>query len=64
VDIADRWEFMALLGESSDVILEGFTWILPATLQVLGVTRSHIRALEVFGDNLLDILPAIDCIPW
>jgi hypothetical protein len=64
MDIADRWEFMALLGESSDVILEGFAWLLSATLQVLGVTRSHIRALEVFGDNLLDILSAIDCIPW
>jgi hypothetical protein len=45
-----------------DVILEGFTWFMPATLQILGVVRPHVCALEVTGEDLLEILPTINCI--
>jgi hypothetical protein len=38
---------MALMGQSLDVILEGFVHLLPATLHVPGIAGSHIRALEV-----------------
>jgi hypothetical protein len=35
---------VAFSGEPSNVILEGFTQFLPATLQTLGVSRPHICA--------------------
>jgi hypothetical protein len=54
---------MTLPGGSSDVILEGFTRLLSTTLQVPGVTELHIRALEVAGENFLEILPTIDRVP-
>jgi hypothetical protein len=55
---------MALPGESLDVILEGFDGLLSATYEVLGVVGLHIRALEVVGEDLLEILPAINRVPW
>jgi hypothetical protein len=51
---------MTLLGEMSYVISEKFTRLLPATLDVLGIARSHIRAPKVGGENLPKILPAVD----
>jgi hypothetical protein len=60
ISVTDLGEFMAVLGESPEVILEGFTWLLPATLRVLGVARTHIRALEVAGEDLLQIHPTIN----
>jgi hypothetical protein len=51
---------MALLGEAPNVLLEGFIWLLPVTLKVPGVVGSHIHALEVAHEDLLEILPAID----
>jgi hypothetical protein len=53
---------MALLGDSVDVIPEGFTWFMSATLQILGVVGLHVCALEVTGEDLLEILPAINCV--
>jgi hypothetical protein len=52
---------MALSGESSDVNLEGFTWLLSATLQISRVAGPHIRVIEVVGE-VLEILPAINCV--
>jgi hypothetical protein len=37
---------------------------LPANLQILGVARPHIRALKVAGEDLLQVLPAVDDVPW
>jgi hypothetical protein len=54
---------MAHLGESSDVILEGFTHLLPTTLQVPRVVGSHMRALEIASEDLLEVLPTIDRVP-
>jgi hypothetical protein len=51
---------MALLGETLDVILQGFTLLLLATLQITGVAHPHVRALKVTGEYLLEILPTID----
>jgi hypothetical protein len=51
---------MTLLGESPDVTLEGFTRLLLATLQVLGVPGTHIHALEILCEDLLEVLPTID----
>jgi hypothetical protein len=52
---------VAFLGEPSNVIWEGFTRFLPATLQILGVSRLHICALEVAAGDPLEILLAINC---
>jgi hypothetical protein len=60
VDVADLGELMALLGETLDVILQGFTLLLLATLQIPGVAGLHVCALKVVGEDLLEILPTID----
>jgi hypothetical protein len=60
VGIIDLGELMALLGETLNVIPQGFTLLLPATLQIPGVTRAHLCALKVAAEDLLEILPIID----
>jgi hypothetical protein len=51
---------MAFMGELLDVILEGFARLLPTRLQIPGVVVSHVCALEVVGEDLLEILPAVN----
>jgi hypothetical protein len=51
---------MALPGESLDVILEGFDGLLSATYEVLGVVGLHIRALEVVGEDVSEVIPTIN----
>jgi hypothetical protein len=51
---------MALLGESLYVTLEGFTQLLPTTLQIPGVARPHVCALHVAGEDLLEILSVLN----
>jgi hypothetical protein len=60
IGVGHPQELMTLLGEMSYVISEKFTRLLPATLDVLGIARSHIRAPKVGGENLPKILPAVD----
>jgi hypothetical protein len=43
---------------------EGFTRLLPVALQVPGVTKMRIRVVEVPGEDLSEILPAIDHVSW
>jgi hypothetical protein len=43
---------VTLLGEMSDVVLEGLALLLPAAPKVLGVARAHIGALEVASKDL------------
>jgi hypothetical protein len=33
---------VTLLGETSDVVSEGFAWLLPVALQILGVARMYM----------------------
>jgi hypothetical protein len=51
---------MTFLGELSDVIPEGLACLLGATLQITGVARPYVSALEVAGEDLLKIFPTID----
>jgi hypothetical protein len=51
---------MEFPGEVPNVLQERFVWLLPATLQVLEVVGSHIGALGVASEDLLEILPTID----
>jgi hypothetical protein len=55
---------MALPGEPPNVISKGFTRLLLATLQVPWVVGSHINALEVVDEDLLEILLVVDHISW
>jgi hypothetical protein len=56
IDIANLGKFMALSRERSDVVPQGFPLLLLATLQILGIAESYVRALEVFGKAFLEIL--------
>jgi hypothetical protein len=60
VSVANLREFMTLAGETLDVILQGFPLHLSATLQILGIARPHVCALEGAGEDVLEILQAID----
>jgi hypothetical protein len=62
VSVVDLWEFMALLGEPSNVVLKGFTQLLPTTLQIPRVAWLHVHTLEVASEDLLQIFLAIDCL--
>jgi hypothetical protein len=53
---------MTLSGETWDVVPQGFPLFLSAPLQIPRVTRPHVRALKVAGEDLLEILPTIDCV--
>ena len=47
IGVGDVRELVALSGEASDVPAEGFTGLLAIVLEVLGVPRMLVRALEV-----------------
>jgi hypothetical protein len=60
IGVADLGEFMPLPRKSSDVIPEGFDRLLPTALQIPRVVGLHVCALEVTGEDLLEILLAIN----
>jgi hypothetical protein len=43
VDVTYLWEFVAFLGETSNVIPQGLSLFLPTTLLILGAAGPHIR---------------------
>jgi hypothetical protein len=47
-----------------DVISKGFARLLPATLQIPRVAWMHVHALEVAGEDLLEVIPTIDDVSW
>jgi len=47
VEVCDVGELGALLGESPDEVTEGLVRLLSAALEVLGVSRTHVCALEI-----------------
>jgi hypothetical protein len=49
-----------LLGKLLDIVLQGLPLLLPAALQIPGITGPYVRALEIAGKDLLEILPTID----
>jgi hypothetical protein len=51
---------MTLLGETPDVVSQGFPLLLLRTLQIPGVARTHVCALEVACEDLIEIILAID----
>jgi hypothetical protein len=43
-----------------DVASEGFAQFLPVALQIPGVSRTHVHALEVVDEDLLEVIPTVD----
>jgi hypothetical protein len=54
---------MTLLGKSPNIVPQGQPQLLMAALQILGITMLYVRALEIAGKDLLEILPTIDQVP-
>jgi hypothetical protein len=51
---------VTLLREAPDVISRRFLLLLSATLQIPRIAGSHVCALKVVGEDLLEIVPTID----
>jgi len=52
VGVCDVGELGALLGESPDEVSKGLIGLLPIAPEVLGVSRTHVCALEVPDEDL------------
>ena len=55
-------ELIALSGEALDVPAEGFVGLLAIVLEVLGVPRTLVRALEVPHKDLFQVRPTLDSV--
>jgi hypothetical protein len=53
-------EFVSLLGEPFDVILETLTALLGTSLEVPGAHRTFVGALEVFDESLPEVGLVVD----
>jgi hypothetical protein len=49
-------EFVALLGKPSDIVPRGLPLLLSSALQIPAITGLYVRALEITGKDLLEIL--------
>jgi hypothetical protein len=60
-----RWAAQCtLLVEAPDVLAKSLVRVLPTTLEVLGVARVHVSALEIPHKNFLEVVPVIDATGW
>jgi hypothetical protein len=60
IRVGDVGQLGALLRESSDVVPEGLSRLLAAASEITGVPRAHVRALEVAGEGLDQVVPVGD----
>ena len=60
VGVGDVRELVTLLGEAPDVPAEGFADLLAIVLEVLGVPRMLVRALEVPHKDLPQVRLTLD----
>jgi hypothetical protein len=60
IRIGDVGQLGALLRESPDVVPERLSRLLAAALEILGVPRVHVRALEVASEGLDQVVPVGD----
>jgi hypothetical protein len=49
-----------LLRKPPDVLSQGFPWLLAAALEIPGVPKAHVRALEVSSEGLDQVVPVGD----
>ena len=62
LDVDDAGELGALLGEASHVVAQGLIGLLATPFEVPGVSRAHIRALEVAHEDLDQVGPVVDLV--
>ena len=60
VGVYDVRERVALLGEMTYVVPKGLTGLLLAALEISGIARANVRALEVADEKLAEVRPAAD----
>jgi hypothetical protein len=60
IRVGDIGQLGALLRESPDVVLERLSCLLAAASEIPGVPRAHVRALEVAGEGLDQVVPVGD----
>ena len=53
-------EFVALLGEAADVVLEIFTLLLLAIAEVPWVFGANVGAQEIADEDVVELGPAVD----
>jgi hypothetical protein len=62
LDVGDAGELGALLGGASHVVTQGLARLLATPLEVPGVPRVHVRALEVAHEDMDQVGPVVDLI--
>jgi hypothetical protein len=62
LDVGDAGELGALLGEASDVVVQGFVVLLLAPSGIPGVPRVHVSALEVSHEDPDQVVPVADLV--
>jgi hypothetical protein len=62
--LSHAWELSAALGEAPYKIPERFAKFLGARPQVPGVSKKHVRALEVPQEHADQIIPVVDLTGW
>src|SRR6187455_3548330 len=60
IRVGDVGQLGALLRESPDVVPERLSWLLSAAPKVPGIPGAHVRALEVAGESLDQVIPVGD----
>jgi hypothetical protein len=60
IRVGDVGQLGALLRESSDVVPERLSRLLAAASEILGVSRAHVRALEIADEGLDQVVPVGD----
>ena len=60
--VGDAGELGALLGEASDVVMQGFVGLLLTPSEIPGVPREHVCALEVTHEGPDQVVPVVDLI--
>jgi hypothetical protein len=60
IRVGDVGQLSALLRKPSDVLSQGFPWLLAAASEILRVPRAHVCALEVSSESLDQVVPVGD----
>jgi hypothetical protein len=58
--LCHAWELRTALGEASYEIPERLVGLLSARAQVPGVSRAHVRALEISHERVDQVVPVVD----